>query len=112
MIEIMTGLPAHTVGYKLSGKLNKKNYKRFVRMLDYEIAKEGKVNVLLHFDFKSADAIKPRDDFSFSTSHCNKIKRIALVGDKRWEKQMAGVCEPFKKAEVKSYEASQMEEAK
>ena len=30
MIEILTGLPAHTVGYKLSGKVHDEDYKKFV----------------------------------------------------------------------------------
>ena len=46
MIEMLTGLPAHTVGFKLSGKLHDADYKQFVPLVDAEIAKEGKVNVL------------------------------------------------------------------
>ena len=43
MIEQLLGLPAHTVGFKLSGKLHDEDYKKFVPLVDAEIAKEGKV---------------------------------------------------------------------
>jgi hypothetical protein len=49
MIEILTGLPARTVGFKMSGKLHDANYKVFVPLVDAEIAKDGKVNVLAQF---------------------------------------------------------------
>ena len=46
MTEVLTGLPAHTVGFTLSGKLHDADYQQFVPLVDAEIAKEGKVNVL------------------------------------------------------------------
>jgi hypothetical protein len=113
MIEQLTGLPAHTVGFKMSGKLHDEDYKKFVPLVDAEIAKEGKVNVLAQFhEFKGWDAKALWDDIKFSTTHCTKIKRIALVGDKTWEKWMAAVCKPFTMAKVRSFDASEIAAAK
>ena len=82
MIEMMAGLPAHCVGFTLSGKFHDADYKTFVPLVDAEIAKEGKVNVLAQFhDFHGWDAKALWDDIKFSTTHCTKIKRIALVGE-------------------------------
>jgi hypothetical protein len=47
MIEQLTGLPEHTVGFRLSGKLHDEDYKQFVPPVDAAIAKDGKVNVLV-----------------------------------------------------------------
>jgi len=113
MIEILTGLPAHTVGFKLSGKLHDEDYKRFVPLVDAEVAKEGKVNVLAEFhDFRGWDAKALLDDIKFSTTHCTKINKIALVGDKAWEKWMAHVCKPFTMAKVNYFDIRQMDAAK
>jgi SpoIIAA-like len=113
MIEILTGLPAHTVGYKLSGKVHDEDYKKFVPLVDAEIAKDGKVNILAQFhDFHGWDAHALWDDIKFSTVHCTKIDRIALVGEKAWEKWMAKVCVPFTRAKIKYFDASQFEAAK
>jgi hypothetical protein len=113
MIEQLTGLPAHSVGFKMSGKLHDEDYKKFVPLVDAEIAKEGKVNILAQFhEFKGWDAKALWDDIKFSTTHCTKIKRIALVGDKTWEKWMAAVCKPFTMAKVRSFDVSELAAAK
>ena len=112
MIEQLPGMPAHTVGFKLSGKLHDADYKTFVPQVDAEIAKEGKVNVLAQFhDFHGWDAKALWDDIKFSTTHCTKIKRIAIVGEKAWEKWMAVVCKPFTMAKIRYFDAAQTDAA-
>lgn len=113
MTEQLTGLPAHSVGFKLSGKLHDEDYKTFVPLIDAEMAKEGKVNVLAQFhDFQGWDARALWDDIKFSTTHCSKIHRLALVGEKSWEKWMALVCKPFTMAKIRYFDASEIENAK
>jgi hypothetical protein len=112
MIENLSGLGPHTIGFKMSGKLHDEDYKKFVPLVDAEIAKEGKVNLLAQFqDFHGWDAKALWDDIKFSTTHCTKIKRIALVGEKKWEKWMAGVCKPFTMAKIRYFDAPQIEVA-
>ena len=113
MVEILAGMPAHTVGVKLSGELRDADYKTFVPVVDAEIAKDGKVNFLAQFhDFHGWDAKALWDDIKFSTTHCTKIKRIALVGDKKWEKWMATVCKPFTLAKIRYFDAGDVDGAK
>src|SRR4029079_13106732 len=113
MIEMLSGLPAHTVGFKLSGKLHDEDYKKFVPLVDAEIAREGKVNVLAQFHaFHGWDVHALWDDIKFSTTHCTRIKKIALVGEKTWEKWMAGGCQPFSMSESQSFIAGEIEAAK
>jgi hypothetical protein len=113
MIEMLTGLPANVVGFKLSGKLHDADYKTFVPQVDAAIAKEGKVRILAWFhDFHGWDARALWDDIKFSTTHCTKIERIALVGEKAWEKWMATVCKPFTMAKVRYFDAPEVEAAK
>src|SRR5262245_5364574 len=113
MIEQLSGLPATAVGFKLSGKLRHEYYKTFVPQVDDAIAKAGKVRVLAQFhDFHGWDAKALWDDIKFSTTHCTKIDRIALVGEKTWEQWMAKVCKPFTMAKIKYFDASQIDAAK
>jgi hypothetical protein len=113
MIEMLTGLPTHTVGFKLVGKLHDEDYKKFVPLIDTEIAKDGKVNVLAQFhDFHGWDTHALWDDIKFSMTHCTKISRIALVGEKTWEKWMATVCKPFTMAKIRYFDAKDVEAAK
>jgi len=113
MIEILTGLPTHTIGFKMSGKLHDEDYKKFVPLVDGEIARDGKVNILAQFhDFHGWDMHALWDDIKFSTTHCTKIERIALVGEKNWEKWMATVCKPFTMAKTRYFETKDVEAAK
>ena len=113
MIEFLSGLPAHTVGFKLSGTLHDADYKRFVPLMDAEIAKDGKVNVLAQFhDFHGWDMPALWDDIKFSTTHSTKFKRIAIVGERKWEKWMDVVCKPFTMAKIRYFEMTQLDAAK
>jgi hypothetical protein len=113
MIELLTGMPANTVGFKMSGKLHDEDYKQFVPLVDGAIAKSGKARILAQFhDFQGWDMHALWDDIKFSTTHCTKIERIALVGEKSWEKWMAKVCKPFTMAKIRYFDASQVDDAK
>jgi hypothetical protein len=113
MIEQLTGLPEHALGFKMSGKLHDEDYKKFVPLVDDAIAKEGKVRLLAQFhDFRGWDAHALWDDVKFSTTHCTKIERIALVGEKKWEAGMAKVCKPFTMAKIKYFNAAELDAAK
>src|SRR5205814_4929400 len=112
MIEQLPSGSPNVLGFKLSGKLHDADYKTFVPAIDAVLAKEGKVRLLAQFhDFSGWDMHALWDDIKFSTTHCTKIERVALVGEKSWEKWMASVCKPFTMAKVKYFEAPQIDAA-
>ena len=113
MIETLPTGNSKVVGFKLSGKLHDADYKTFVPAIDAVLAKEGKVRLLAQFhDFHGWDAKALWDDIKFSTTHCTKIDRVALVGEKKWEQWMAKVCKPFTMAKVRYFDVSEIEAAK
>ncbi|MBL8799645.1 MAG: STAS/SEC14 domain-containing protein [Planctomycetia bacterium] len=113
MIEQIPLDSDQAVGFKLSGKLHDEDYKTFVPLVDAAIAKHGKVRMLAQFhDFHGWDMHALWDDIKFSTTHCTKIEKIALVGEKTWEKWMASVCKPFTMAKIQYFDVSQLDAAK
>jgi hypothetical protein len=113
MIEQLDGLPAHTAGFRLTGKLHDGDYKTFVPLVDAAIGPDGKVNLLAVFhDFHGWDAHALWDDMKFATTHCTKIRRVALVGEKSWQKWMAAVCEPFTLARIRHFDTADLDAAK
>jgi hypothetical protein len=112
MIEqLKTDLPK-VLGFKMSGKLHDEDYKKFVPIVDAAIASGGKVRLLAQFeDFHAWDLHALWDDIKFSTTHCTKIERIALVGDRKREQWMAKVCQPFTMAKIRYFDASGIDAA-
>jgi hypothetical protein len=112
MIEQLSRSSGKVIGFKLSGKLHDEDYKHFVPLVDAAIAQEGKVRMLAQFhDFHGWDLHALWDDTKFSTTHCSKIERIALVGEKKWEEYMAKVCKPFTMAKIEYFDAAKIEDA-
>ena len=112
MIEQLPESAGKILGFKMSGKLHDADYKSFVPLVDKAIGQDGKVRILAQFhDFHGWDAHALWDDIKFSTTHCTKIERIALVGDKTWEKWMAKVCKPFTMAKVNYFDAADIDKA-
>ena len=112
MIETLSESSGNVLGFKLSGKLHDEDYKHFVPAVDAAIASGGKARMLAWFhDFHGWDAHALWDDIKFSTTHCTKIEKIALVGEKSWEKYMAKVCKPFTMAKIEYFDASQIDDA-
>jgi hypothetical protein len=112
MIEELNSPSEKALGFKLSGKLHDEDYKVFVPRIDEAIAEEGKIRLLAQFhDFEGWDAHALWDDTKFATTHCTKIERIAIVGEKKWEEWMAKVCKPFTMAKVKYFDAGEVDAA-
>jgi hypothetical protein len=100
------------LGFKMSGKLHDEDYKLFVPIVEAAINTQGKVRLLAHFeDFHGWDLHALWDDTKFATQHCADVERIALVGDKAWEKWMAAVCKPFTMAKIGYFDVKEIESA-
>ena len=113
MIEQLPSSSEKVLAFKMSGKLHDEDYKTFVPLIDAVAAKQGKVRLLAQFhDFHGWDLHALWDDIKFATTHCTKIERIALVGEKAWEAWMAKVCKPFTMAKLRYFDASQIDAAR
>ena len=112
MIEPLPRSKGDVLGFKLSGKLHDEDYKVFVPAIDAVLASQPKVRLLaLMHDFQGWDMHALWDDIKFAATHMTKVERIALVGDKSWEKWMAAICKPFTMATVKYFDADKLDEA-
>src|SRR6185436_10940823 len=112
MIEKLQRSSDKMLGFKLSGRLHDQDYATFVPLVDAAVAEFGKIRLLAEFhDFHGWDAHALWDDIKFSSTHCTEVERIALVGDKTWEKWMAAVCKPFTMAKLQYFDAAEIEKA-
>ena len=98
---------------KISGKLTKEDYQRFVPDVERLIKDHGKLRILLEMhDFHGWTAGALWEDMKFDLKHWRDIERLAIVGESRWQEGMATFCKPFTTAKIKYFDHSQLDAAR
>ena len=96
----------------VTGKLHDDDYKQFVPTMETILTAMGKVRLFIRLkDFHGWDVHAAWDEFLFSLRHYSDFERIAIVGDRKWEKWMAGFCKSFTTAEVKYFDKLEIDAA-
>lgn len=96
----------------VSGKLEADDYEQFGPKVERLMDRHGKIRVLLETrDFRGWDAGALWEDIKFNWEHFSDIERLAIVGEKKWEKGMATFCKPFTTAEIRFFEPAEIAEA-
>lgn len=93
-------------------KVDRGDYELFVPQLEKIMESEGKIRMLIELrDFKGWTAGAFWEDAKFGALHFNDIERLAIVGQKNWEKAMAAFIKPFTLAKVNFFDSQDMDEA-
>ena len=112
MIETIATDSPKVVGVKLCGTLHDEDFKQFVPTIETILTAEGRVRLFVQFeDFHGWDLRAAWDDFLFGLKHYADFDRIAMVGDRKWERWMATFCKPFTRAKVKYFDNSEVDAA-
>jgi len=112
-IELQEKNQGVVVEIKATGRLTKEDYERFVPEMERLVQQHGKIRVLFEMhDFHGWTAGALWQDLKFDLKHFRDIERLALVGERKWEKGMATFCKPFTTAEIRYFDQSQVEEAR
>jgi hypothetical protein len=97
---------------KISGKLTKEDYQRFVPDVERLIKDHKKIRILLQMhDFHGWEMGALWEDIKFDVKHFSDIERLAMVGDSKWEAGMAAFCKPFTKAKIQYFDEKKLDEA-
>lgn len=112
-LNITTDAAHRTIEVHVSGKLTAEDYKRLMPEVDQFIGQVGKVRLLFEMhDFHGWNAGAMWNDMRFALHHFHDIERLAMVGEKRWQKGMSEVCRPFTAAEIRFFNHDQMDQAR
>lgn len=92
----------------VSGKLTKEDYEHFVPEIESLIERYGCIRVLFEMhEFHGWTAEALWKDIRFDLKHFRDIERLAVIGEKRWQKGMAIFCKPFTKAKIRYFDQSE-----
>ena len=93
------------LGFEVSGDVTKEDYSVLTPAVASAVEQHGEVDVLLdltgfHWEKVSAWG----SDLHFGHEFHDKIRRMAIVGDKGWEKHLASLASPFYAKESEFFE--------
>jgi|SRR5579862_5807684 len=106
MSIVLTEQPMKNIlSVRVTGKLARDDYRRFVPEFDRLLQEHGKVRVLLEMvDFHGWKAGALWEDLKFDVRHFSHLERLAMVGERAWEKAMSIVCKPFTSATIRYFD--------
>ena len=88
-----------------TGMLEKKDYRHLVSEFARLLLLHGKLRVLFDMTgFHGWDVGAAWEDIKFDIKHFTDIERLAMVGDKQWQHDMAIFFKPFTKAESRYFD--------
>lgn len=97
---------------KFTGKLEAHDFDIFVPEIEGLIKEHGKISIMLELlDFEGWTAGAAWQDTKFAMKHFDDIERIAIVGDKSWEKGASYFLKAFTHAKVRYFDINERDEA-
>lgn len=104
MLQFIPVTEGNTIAIRASGKLTHEDYQDFLPQLEAEIQRQGQVSVLFELDnFSGWTLDAAKDDFKFGLQSREALERIAIVGDKSWERWMTLMMKPFVPSDKVAY---------
>lgn len=94
-------------------KLTVADYEHFVPQVEKIMESREKIRMLIQLnDFRGWTAGALWEDTKFGIRHFNDVERLAIVGDKEWEKTMTLFLKPFTRAEVRYFDMTELDWAR
>jgi len=95
------------------GKLLKEDYAGFVPAFEQARKERGKLRILFDAtELAGWDAGALWQEIKFDVKHFSDIERLAMVGTQKWQQTLEQAAKPFMHAEMRYFDASQIEAAR
>jgi hypothetical protein len=112
MLAIEEGRSGGTVLIRASGRLTAADYAGFVPAFERLARSQGPLRVLLDLrDFRGWEAPALWDELKFDATHQDAFRRIAVLGDRRWQEWGTRLSRPFFRAEMRYFDRAEAGEA-
>lgn len=112
-VQTLEKEPQNMLVVHVQGRLTRDDYRRILPEVERLIRENGRIRLLFKMDaFGGWDAAAVARDADFDARYFSAIERLAVVGDKRWERWMDEFSRPFPGARIGYFDPSQEEEAR
>jgi hypothetical protein len=108
-LELSTG---PVVGYKVIGKVTVEDYQQLEPAVQTLVDEYDGVCLLLDLQEFAGEEVKAwLPDLKFGHRFHDKINRMAIVGDKRWQKWVAALASPWYAKETRFFHPEETDKA-
>lgn len=108
----ITRTEGNLIRITVSGKLTEEDYDALIPAWEQTIAQHGSMRMLMIMhDFSGWEPGAAWDDLRFEITHASQVERVALVGEKTWQKWMIKIGSLFAADHVKYFDHAQLAEA-
>jgi len=98
---------------EVSGKFVASDFQGLESTFQRLVKQYGKIRVLFRMrDFHGWEPVAFWDNVKFDLKHFGDIERLAMVGDKQWEKFLGLFGRPFTAAEIRYFDESALPAAR
>jgi len=113
MFEILKQSTDKTLVAHMSGEISGAEYQQFTDALEERFKKGGEVDLVLDLSGAKfyADFEAMKKDFEFSTGGYKKLRRVALVGEEKWLKNINKLFGAFTHTKEKHFPEDKLQEA-
>jgi predicted acylesterase/phospholipase RssA len=105
MIETMERSTGKILGYTISGDMTKADYQTLVPAVEAAIKDHGSVSLLFDmtaFRWEKVNAWS--SDLNFGKQFHDAVDKMAIVGNKSWERHLTKLAQPYYAKEAKFFE--------
>ena len=112
MIEELSGVPAGVIGFEASGRIRAEDYRDVVLPALEHAAATGEVRfVIVMRDFEGMSGGAVWQDLKVGIEHFRAWKRIALITDIAWMRDLTSLFGWMTPGETKTFSIAQRDEA-
>ena len=112
MFQFLPENNADLVAIKTTQKLNKGDLDTLLPYTEATIKQYGKIKFLWEMEgFEGWEPMSFLRDQWFDIKHANDFRKIAIIGEKKWEEYLADIMKLFTKAQLKYFGTEQKQQA-
>ena len=112
MIKKLSESSGNVIGYKAIGTITASDYLKMEPEVRDLVEKVGEIRMLIDLsEFKWEKIEAWLSDLEFASKFHDRIQRMAIVGDKTWEKWMTYLAKPFYAHDAKFFYTADIDRA-
>jgi len=112
-LHIIENNSGNILELEVSGKFIASDFQTLETTFQRLVKRYGKIRVLFIMrDFHGWEPVALWDEVKVDLKHFSDIERLAMVGDKQWEKFLSVFGRPFTAAEIRYFDKSALPEAR